>query len=197
MRTRNDERRKNLYKYICSQWEAFGRLPSYRKIMNNPSLGYASMSTISQDLKLLESEGFLTRDDVGNTILERKAMKSVCGSVPCGMPLEAIEEKGEEVVSLLFGEGLEDLVFLTAKGYSMIDRRIFDGDTLIVRKQPQAEINDIVIAQMEDGETTCKVLQKDSNGKYYLMAANPSFPDIYPEGTWSIYGVVRKVIHTV
>ena len=83
----------------------------------------------------------------------------------------------------------------------MIKRGIFDGDLLVVRKQPTAKLGDTVIAMLDDGESTCKILA-EKNGKYYLRAANDEVNeigkrkyDVYPESDWSIFGVVDFVIH--
>ena len=83
----------------------------------------------------------------------------------------------------------------------MIKRGIFDGDLLVVRKQPMAELGDTVIAMLEGGESTCKILD-EKNGRYYLRAANDELNekgkrkyDVYPKSDWSIFGVVDYVIH--
>lgn len=126
----------------------------------------------------------------------------IVGAVPCGQPTPAIEDI-EAAVALpdaIFG--CADHVILRAKGPSMIKRGIFNEDLLVVSRQETAEYGETVIALLEDGDSTCKILAKKSNGKPYLKAANDETDkngrrvyDVYPKGDWRIYGVVDYVIH--
>jgi repressor LexA len=77
---------------------------------------------------------------------------------------------------------------LEVKGDSMIDAGILPKDMVLVEKGRLAKSGDIVIAEV-DGDWTMKYLRK-TNGKTYLQAANANYPDIYPEKTLNIAGVV-------
>lgn len=59
----------------------------------------------------------------------------------------------------------------------MIDAGIFDGDSVIVRKQNTAENGDIVIAMTDDDEATCKRFYKENN-YYRLQPENSSMDPI-------------------
>ena len=64
---------------------------------------------------------------------------------------------------------------------------------LLTKKQQKiADINDIVVALLDD-EATVKRLVKSDN-KFYLKAENKEYPNIYPEHEWSIQGKVIGVI---
>jgi len=76
----------------------------------------------------------------------------------------------------------------------MIDAGIFEGDLLLVEKTNQARIGDIVVGNL-DGEWTVKYL-REKKGKKYLEAANEDYPDLHPEQSLEIGGVVRSVIRT-
>ena len=82
----------------------------------------------------------------------------------------------------------------------MIKRGIFDGDLLVVRRTPIAELGQTVIAVINKKETTCKVYDQDG-GRPYFRAANDTIVngkrkyDVYPKGEWEIYGIVDYVIH--
>ena len=124
----------------------------------------------------------------------------VVGAVHCGPPTEAVESI-EACVALpneIFGDA--EHVILHAKGPSMINRGIFDGDLLVVRRTPTAEYGQTVIAMIDNGEATCKVYEKGKKGPY-LRAANDEEVngkrkyDVHPKGDWSIYGIVDYVIH--
>ncbi len=55
----------------------------------------------------------------------------------------------------LFGKG--DYYLLRAAGDSMEDSDIFEGDLVLIRKQAECEVGDIVVALDENNENTLKV----------------------------------------
>jgi len=71
---------------------------------------------------------------------------------------------------------------------------IDDGDLILVRKQPVAEHNNIVVA-LVDGETTIKRLKKGPG--YYVLnpeSNNPEHEPIIVEQDFQIQGVVLRVL---
>lgn len=86
---------------------------------------------------------------------------------------------------------------LRARGDSMREAGIFDGDVLVVDKAVTAKNGHVVIAVI-DGELVCKQLQIRA-GRMKLKAANPSYPDIVPkEGQLvEVWGVVTASIKTM
>ena len=83
---------------------------------------------------------------------------------------------------------------LRARGDSMRDAGIFDGDVLVVDKALTPRNGHVVIAVV-DGDFVCKTLSLRA-GRIKLKAANPGFPDIVPQGnsTVEIWGVVTYTI---
>lgn len=76
--------------------------------------------------------------------------------VPCGKP-ELEEEDVECVVGLptaVFGKG--PFYLLYASGDSMVDEGIADGDMLVIRRQSDAAVGDIVVALDENNDNTLK-----------------------------------------
>ena len=63
---------------------------------------------------------------------------------------------------------------LEVRGDSMIDAGIFDGDTVLIRKQDAAGNGEIVVALVDDEEATLKRLRKKGNA-VALEAANPAY----------------------
>ena len=63
---------------------------------------------------------------------------------------------------------------LRIKGDSMMPT-IRDGDTVIVRKQDDAETDQIVIAMVNGNDATCKRLMKYDGG-ISLISFNPAYP---------------------
>ncbi len=107
------------------------------------------------------------------------------GSVPAGLPLEAVEQRvGTLRISSAFfrrpSPKAERLFALRAKGLSMVMAGILDGDWLVAEICEEASPGDIVIARL-DGEATVKRLMRDRDG-WYLQPENPDFESIRPIG---------------
>jgi DNA polymerase V len=83
---------------------------------------------------------------------------------------------------------------LKARGTSMVEAGIFDGDVLVIDRAIKAKHGHIVVAEV-DGEFTVKTLFSKL-GRTKLQAANVTFPDIqFKEGQeLKVWGVV---IHTI
>lgn len=72
-------------------------------------------------------------------------------------------------------------------GDSMCEIGIFEDDYVIIKKTPNANNGDIVLA-IVDNEFTLKTYKKDSTG-VYLKPENSSYPIIRPKYSLSIFGV--------
>jgi DNA polymerase V len=83
---------------------------------------------------------------------------------------------------------------LRARGFSMVEAGISDGDILVIDRAIRPKHGHIVVAEV-DGEFTVKTLFS-RNGHIKLQAANPTFPDIlFKDGQeLKVWGVV---IHTI
>ena len=86
----------------------------------------------------------------------------VVGHVVAGIPTEAVEDivDWEAIPKAMAQRG--DYIGLKVKGTSM-EPRFLDGDTVIVRRQPDVESGEIAIIFVNgDGATMKKVLKQDS-----------------------------------
>lgn len=101
----------------------------------------------------------------------------VYGTVPAGIPVEAIEDimGYEEITPALAASG--KFIALKIKGDSMTPG-LCSGDTVIVRLQEDADTGDIVIAMINGEDATCKKLKKDLNG-IWLLPSNPAYEPMY------------------
>ena len=98
---------------------------------------------------------------------------SVLGRVAAGIPIEAIENiiDTEEITAEMARRG--EYFGLKVKGTSM-QPVICDGDIVIVRKQEDADSDEIVIATVNGDDATCKRLMKYDGG-LSLISYNPEF----------------------
>lgn len=97
----------------------------------------------------------------------------IVGKIACGIPLLA----EENIIDYEYAEEGEKVDFaLIAKGDSMINARIFDGDIVFIRKQNDVEDGEIAAVIIED-EATLKRVYK-LNGDLLLKSENPVRQDI-------------------
>lgn len=104
----------------------------------------------------------------------RSIMVPVMGRIAAGTPISAIQNRSHTInISPDFLSHGEHYA-LEVRGDSMIEAGIFDGDTVVIRKQDTADTGDIVVALIDDEEATLKRLRK-KGGTIALEAANPAF----------------------
>jgi len=119
----------------------------------------------------------------------------LAASVQAGFPSPA-EDLGAKRIDLTaqLVKHPQATFLMRARGESMREAGIFDGDVLLVDKAITPRNGHIVVAVV-DGEFVCKQLQLRA-GRMKLKAANPSFPDIVPkEGqVVEVWGVVTTAI---
>ena len=99
---------------------------------------------------------------------------SVLGEVPAGIPIEAVENIIDEIElsEKMSNDGFEYFALLVS-GDSMYPEYM-DGDIVIVRRQPNAETGDDVIAYVNGYNATLKRLIKSERG-ITLRAVNPAY----------------------
>ncbi len=74
----------------------------------------------------------------------------------------------------------------------MTGRHILDGDIVVLEHGPEPRSGDIVAALI-DGESTLKTFLR-KNGRPYLQAENPKYPDLIPAQELMIQGVFKALI---
>ena len=118
-------------------------------------------------------------DSVPEILPIKKKRLPLLGTIACGEPVLADEEWQGWVEA----SGDLDADFcLKAKGDSMINARIYDGDIVFIRKQPIVKDGQIA-AVLIDGEATLKRLYYDrENNVVQLVAENSSFPPLIYSG---------------
>ena len=98
----------------------------------------------------------------------------VMGRIAAGTPISALQNRSHTINLppdlLSSGEHFA----LEVRGDSMIEAGILDGDTVVIRKQEQAETGDIVVALIDEEEATLKRLRR-RGASIALEAANPAY----------------------
>lgn len=96
----------------------------------------------------------------------------VLGNVACGEPIFASEDQGYYVKA---NADISADFCLTARGDSMINARIFDGDLLFVRKQESVDDGEIAVVLIDDEATVKRVYFNREDGILTLMPENPTY----------------------
>lgn len=99
------------------------------------------------------------------------------GEIACGEPIFCDEDR-ESYVEV--GTNIRADFCLRAKGDSMINARICDGDIVFIRQQPMVENGDIAAVIIDNEATLKRVYFDKENGKLVLQAENPKYsPLVY------------------
>ncbi len=101
------------------------------------------------------------------------------GEIACGEPIWANEEYGEYVD---VDEDLDVDFCLRAKGDSMRDARILDGDIVYIKKMPMVDNGDIAAVVIDNEATLKRVYYKQEENELTLVAANPSYEPMTSRG---------------
>lgn len=112
----------------------------------------------------------------------------VMGRIAAGTPISAIEQHTHtiQVPPEMLGSG--EHYALEVRGDSMIEAGIFDGDTVVIKKQDQASTGEIIVALVDDEEATLKRLRRKGN-TVALEAANPAYETrIFPPDRVKVQG---------
>ena len=116
------------------------------------------------------------------------------GKIAAGTPLEAISNYDQfiEVPSSYISSN--NCFALTVQGDSMIDEGIYDGDTIIINKQPEIKNGDIIVALIDKEEATLKKFRKKGDS-IALEPANKNYKtQIYGPDRITIQGKMSALI---
>lgn len=95
------------------------------------------------------------------------------GSVACGKPIIANEEYDAYVIA---DANIDADYCVTAKGDSMINARIFDGDIVFIKTMDIVDDGDIAAVCVNDNEVALKRFYYDRNAQIMrLLSENPTY----------------------
>ena len=111
----------------------------------------------------------------------------VMGRIAAGTPIEAIQTHSHTIMVPPEMLGGGEHYALEVRGDSMIDAGIFDGDTVIIKKQDTAATGEIIVALVDEEEATLKRLRRRNS--VALEAANPAYETrIFPPDRVKVQG---------
>ncbi len=186
------KKQKKIYDIIKEIADDMGYFPSVREI--GEAAGLSSPATVHAYLEKLSSVGVIRKLNRSWEIIKNKFSIPIMGIVPAGSPFEIFESIGEEIeLPEWISNKSGDLIAFRVQGDSMKDAYISEGDIVVIKKTPDAESGDMVIAYLNDSEITLKRLKKDKN-KIWLIPDNPDYKPIYDPFSLigKVIGVLRK-----
>lgn len=208
-------RQLGILEFIQASVEMRSYPPSIREI--GEAVGLTSPSSVSHQLKVLESRGFIRRGpnrpramevfmpgdepdespvdmtDFGDSFPTAVNVPLV-GQIAAGAPILATEQV-EEVLPLpreIVGHG--EVFMVRVKGDSMVDAAICDGDYVVVRSQPTADNGDFVAALLDDEATVKEFRRRD--GHVQLLPHNSAYEPIDGDHA-SVLGKVVAVLRKI
>ena len=179
------DKQREILEYIKEMILKKGYPPAVREICEAVHL--KSTSSVHSHLESLEKNGYIRRDPTKPRTIEildddfaltRRELVNVpvIGTVAAGVPILA-EQNIEDYLPIP-AEILpnKEVFMLKVKGNNMIEAGIYNGDKVIVAKQPNAENGDKVVALVDDSATV-KTFYKE-NGHFRLQPENSSMDPI-------------------
>ena len=188
-------RRREVLGFVRSFVKDAGRPPTVREVQEH--FGFASPNAAQSHIAALRSAGYLRVGITGARSIVPTRLDDqlpIYGTIPAGLPVDAMEEKGETIaisVNLFGGKPTERVFGLRVRGTSMTRAGILDGDIAIVADRPAADGD--IVAALVDGESTLKryVIRR---GRVVLKPEGVGFREIIPTAELLIQGVMIGLI---
>ena len=186
-------RQREVYEYLLAEQHRWPNPPTLDELCE--ALGLSSRGSLHKHIQALVEAGLveplagkhrgIRLTEAGNTTTSVPFL----GKIAAGRPVEAFEIP-EQIEVPAFLRGSEPCYVLQAKGDSMIDAGILDGDLLVIAQRTHACNHDIVVALVDGAETTLKRIEQRP-GAVTLHAENPAFePMTYHPDQVQIQGVL-------
>lgn len=180
------KRQKQIFDYINRNIDKYGYAPSLTEIADY--LGLSSLATVHEHLSVLEKKGLIRRykgavrgiEVIDNHMpLSTTIELPVMGFIACGEPIEPYSDPNATLAvnSTLVKAGDKSYV-LQAKGDSMVDDGILNGDYVVLKEQSEAKNGDIVVAVLKNGFATLKRFYREKD-RIRLQPANSTMSPMF------------------
>ena len=122
----------------------------------------------------------------------KKKKFPLLGEIACGKPIYADEDRESYIES---GTDIEADFCLKAKGDSMINARILNGDIVFIRTQPMVENGEIAAVIIDNEATLKRVYYYPDSKKLILNPENPAFePLVYIDDELDQVRILGKAV---
>lgn len=191
------ERQKTVLEFIRTQISHHGISPTIREI--GKFMKISSTNGVRMHINALIKKGYLKKNKhiarglvLTSQIAQEILKVPIVGSVPAGLPIDAIENiEGELAIDASFlPKG--DSFSLKVMGDSMKNAGILDGDIVMVKKQNIAQQGDIIVAIIGDEATVKRYFKEQSHIK--LQPENSDFDPIIIDSNSPEFRIAGKVV---
>lgn len=187
------KKQKEVFDFIAFYYHKHGVSPTIEETSRHFK---RAVGTIHEHIEELAAKGFIKKNSAvrGIEINNSNELVSIPlkGIIAAGSPIEVFEQ--HETIAVprtnLLGSG--EHFALKVKGDSMKDEGIFNGDTVIIKKQITAVNGETVIAIINGNEATLKKIYKFQGG-FRLQPANSEMKPIFVKNLL-VQGKVVSVI---
>ena len=180
-----------------------GRFPSVRELM--VELRYRSPRSASVIIEQLLKKRIVRKKADGNLQLiknfeiDQSRAQTVdvplIGTVACGLPILAVENIEAMIpVSVKLAKPPNKYFILKAKGDSMNEREINDGDMVLIKQQNYAENTDLVVALIDDKATIKEMKINSENILLLPRSTNKKHQPIILTRDFMVQGIVVSAI---
>lgn len=115
------------------------------------------------------------------------------GEIACGEPVFADEDKEHYIMADM---DINADFCLTAKGDSMINARIYEGDIVFIKEMPMVENGEIAAVIIEDEATLKRVYYYKEDNLLQLVAENPKYkPLVYQNEDLDRIRILGKAVY--
>ena len=196
MRTLSEGTMRDVVSFIDRYYEKNGYTPTIAEIARGLTI---ATGTVHKYLHRMAESGRIElagRHVVTPTIAAQKRSAPLAGEIACGAPVW-VEETRDETIPLpadVLAGG--ESFWLRARGRSMINAGIDDGDLVLIRRQPAADPGQIVAALIEN-EATLKIFLPDGKSRKIVLRAANDDKAAYPDQVYNailIRGVAVRVL---
>ena len=185
MRSKNSGHYLTIVNYVNKYFDDIGRAPSTREIESGTGI---SRATVQRYLRELAERGEIEYDghrgivtDYMRSDSEGTSRVLMGNSIPCGMLSEVCDAELESIrmPTALIGNG--DFFLLRARGNSMINAGIDDGDLVLIKRCERVREGRIAAFLYDNSETTLKRFKQDKTA-IYLIPENDEMEPIVISG---------------
>lgn len=164
------KRQQEVLEYIQQFTNEKQYSPSYREIMNH--FGLSSPATIHQHIAVLKRKRILSDDGTSRSITILKESSShhtneielpFIGYIAAGVPIETLSRTQTFPIPETLVHDPDKTYVLRARGDSLKEEHIVDGDLLIVEARSQASDGELVVVLINKNHTLIKRYYTDGD----------------------------------
>lgn len=190
---------RRVFDFVREKLAAGHSAPTIREV--SAKFGWSSSRAAADHIEAIVRKGWLAAEPgkVRSLRLARAVPRvmeiPLFGSIPAGFGREREQESDECVPVTVESIGFKptrNTFALRVAGDSMIGKHICDGDIAVFEHGAEPRPGQIVAALIDRKNTLKTFVMK--NGKPFLKAENPKYPDLIPSEELVIQGVFRALI---